>query len=147
MNYGSCVYCNDTVYSSDERVNLSWGVAHYECHEREQEEIHDQMLKAGEDEMKRREKDNRIMARLEKTLKPKFWQPIKWVREENYCQDLEIVGIEKVKGTKTSTYDFFGEGAAIRHVFEDVSSDGDTYGGFIWIPIGKGRYLQMHIWG
>lgn len=147
MNYGSCVHCNEIVYSSDERVNLSLGAAHFECHEREQVALHEEMIKAGEEEMQGREKDNRLFARLEKTLKHKFWLPIKWVRENNYCQDLEIVGIDKVKGTKASTYDFFGEGAAIRHVFEDVSSEGDTYGGLIWIPLGKGRYLQMHIWG
>lgn len=88
-------------------------------------------------------------SRLKRTLKPKIWQAIHWAISEHRCQDLKIVGIDEVAGSKERAKDWYGESVAVRYVYDDTSTDywGDSYGGLIWIPIGKARYLQIHIWG
>jgi hypothetical protein len=149
MNYGPCVLCDSTVYESDEQVSLSFGVAHFECHEEGQRENEAGRLRHEAEVSKQIKNDKRILKHLERTLKPKVWENIKFAMYGHRYQDLAIVGFDKVGGAKQSAMEWFGESVAIRHVFDDISSCSlsDTYGGSIWLPIGHARYLHMHIWG
>ncbi|EKA4077117.1 hypothetical protein OLH55_004327 [Vibrio parahaemolyticus] len=149
MNYGQCVHCGNDVYQSDERVSLSWGVTHLECHEDYHAQSELLMKELAEEENARYKRDCKLISRLKRTLKPKIWQAIDWAISEHRYQDLKIVGIDEVAGSKERARDWYGESVAVRYIYDDTSTDywGDGYGGLIWIPIGKARYLQMHIWG
>ncbi|EII3125378.1 hypothetical protein [Vibrio parahaemolyticus] len=149
MNHGQCVHCGNDVYESDERVSLSWGVSHFECHEDYHNKADLEMKALAEEDKARYRKDCKILRRLKRTLKAKIWQGIDWTIADHRYQDLQIVGVDKVCGEKRAGHDWFGQSTAMRYIYDDTSTDywGDSYGGQIWLPIGKGRYLQMHIWG
>ncbi|POC19549.1 hypothetical protein [Vibrio vulnificus] len=149
MHYGDCVHCNCSVYESDERVSISIGVAHFECHERYQEQVEADMKEYAEQERKRVRCDNKLISRLKRTLKPKVWNVIELVLQDHWVGYLSILPLSKVTGRKNNAHDWFGESVAIRHIYDDTSSCSysDTYGGVIYLPIGKERYLQMHISG
>ncbi len=149
MNYGSCVHCDGFVYESDERVSLSLGVAHVECHERFQEQAYSDMERESEEQALRLRRESKLLARLKKRLKPKIWSVIEMIQQQHLVNQIAIDAFEDVKGTKISALDWFGESVGIRTVYDETSSCSysGTYGGAIWIPIGAGRYLHMHISG
>lgn len=149
MNYGACHFCGSDVYESDERVPTYLGPVHYECKVAFDKESEALNKKIADEENERYARDQKLLKRLQRTLKPKFWQCIAFTIYDHHYQDLEIVGVDCVKGQKNNAHDWFGESVAMRHVYDDTSTDywGDGYGGEIFLPIGKGRYLKMHVWG
>lgn len=149
MYYGYCCYCDSAVYESDERINHRFGVAHFECHERNESELEAEKLQNIRDERLRSKIENKLVTRLRRTLKPKLWAAISMVLRDHAVHGIQIDSFNKVTGNKVKGRDWFGESVAIRHVFDDTSSCSysDTYGGLLWLPIGMGRYLQIHISG
>ncbi|MDW2204291.1 hypothetical protein R7007_21720 [Vibrio sp. 1636] len=149
MNYGQCVHCGTDVYESDERVSSIIGVIHFTCDQEHKLSIDLEMKEMMEQEKAQAKRENKLLARLKRTLKPKVYGFIEFLFEDHRVGSIEIVGFDKVSGSKERARDWFGESVSIRYIWDDTSTDywGDGYGGFIWVPIGKGRYLQMHIWG
>ncbi|WP_347361786.1 hypothetical protein [Vibrio vulnificus] len=149
MNYGQCVHCGTDVYESDERVNLSIGVSHYTCDQEYKLSCDLEMKEMIEQEKAQEKRENRLLTRLKRTLKPKIYSFIKLMFEDHQVHSIEIVGLNKVSGSKERARDWYGESVAVRYIYDDTSTDywGDGYGGYVWIPIGKARYLQMHISG
>lgn len=150
MNYGDCVHCNETVYESDERASTGIGVAHFECHSKYQEECQKEQQEFYEQEKIRWQRENKLVERLKRTLKPKLWAVVKMVFDDHTVNYIQIDTFDKVRGTKELARDWFGESVAVRHIYDWTSTCSyscDTYGGIVWIPIGKGRYLHLHISG
>ena len=147
MNHGNCVFCGNSVYQGDEVISLFIGVAHLECHEDYKADMEADMREMAEEESSRARKDNRLLARLRRTLKPKIWMPIERVLADNFCHSLSIVKLDDVSGQRVNAHDWFGESVAIRHLYDDTShcSYSDSSGGVVYLPIGKQRYLQMEI--
>lgn len=149
MNHGLCVHCSNTVYESDERVSLSIGVAHFECRESFEKECRAEEKEFLDSDRKEGERQTKLLSRLKRTLKPKIWDAIERVMQGNFCHLMEIVSLDMVTGDKQRAHEWFGESVGIRCVYDDTTfcSYSDSYGGLVWLPIGKWRYLQMHISG
>ncbi|MEZ8723132.1 hypothetical protein AB6D66_18820 [Vibrio pomeroyi] len=149
MLYGNCVHCDSSVYESDERVTISLGVAHFECHERFQEQWLPEIEDHAEQERQSAKRDNKLLKRLKRTLKPKVWSVIELVMQDHWVGYLNITSLAEVTGQRNRAHDWFGESVAIRHLYDDATtcSYSETYGGVIFLPIGNARYLQMHISG
>lgn len=149
MNYGYCPHCNETVYESDERVSTGLGAAHWVCHENYKFECDKEMAEYHAQETLRIKQENKLIKRLERTLKPKLWAVVKQVFDDHIVNYIQIDTFDKVEGKKELARDWFGESVAIRSIYDDTSfcSYSDSYGGPIWLPLGKGRYLHMHISG
>lgn len=145
-----CFQCGKPIDLSSGHVKSKYLTFHNHCHDEFKEELkkaHDKESQAHHEE---REKTNAILAQLERTLKPKIWQAIKWELSSHRCYHLSIVPLSKTKGEKKTGKEYFRQSTAIRHVFDDVSSDpysSDCYGGYIYIRLNKNRYLQMFICG
>ena len=144
-----CAHCCGTIYPDDEKASCGMGLAHIECQEKFEDEIEEQARVAAEEEFRVGENSNRLLNRLEQSLKPKIWQAIKWELAYHWCLALEIVTIERVAGIKRSGHEYFGESTAMRHVYDDVSSCSysDTYGGNVYLYLGNKRYLMMYVSG
>lgn len=94
--------------------------------------------------------DEKVMSRLKKSLKSKVYDGIVWEMKQHCgANHLEIVKAKSCTGTKTSYSDYAGFSSPIRYIYDDVSNDSysGSYGGLIYLSIGHGNYLKMHIWG
>lgn len=94
-------------------------------------------------------KSDRLLSKLKRTLNPKIWQGIQWELNSHQCVAFGVVPRSQVTGQKTSGRDYYGESTAVRHVYDSTSfcSYSDSYGGFIYVYLGKDRYLKMFIHG
>jgi len=141
-----CYYCGNVI---DEKVISSGNLhLHADCKIHFDEEM-EASLKA-ENEIRIADNKNtlRLFKHLKKVLKPKIWQAIEWQKQEGHF-DLSIVSIDEVKGSRVTGTKFFGQRTALRHVYDDTTTnfDGDSYGGDVFLYIGKQRYLKMSVWG
>lgn len=150
MYCGTCFLCKGSIYQDDEKVMVGYEIAHYCRHESEMEEMRE-ATKEFEAEWKTQAKrDNKIIRRLKRNLKPKIWQCIDWVFSDCIaCDFLEIVDVNATKGERVRGSDYFGESVAVRHVYDDTCTDywGDGFSGSVYLPIGCGRYLRMSVRG
>lgn len=107
------------------------------------------MQRASEQEWRDVKKSDQILKRLQRTVKPKIWQAINWDLHSHICLVIGIVTVDQVAGSKRTGHDYFGESTAVRHVYDDVSSCtySDSYGGNVYLYLGKKRYLMMYVHG
>jgi len=102
-------------------------------------------------EEQRAKKDNKILRNLKKSTAAKYYNAILDEFEHHmFYGDFAIVGKDDCKGEKIRGDYYSGESTPVRHVYSDVkgcSYDGDSYSGFIYIKIDKGRYFKMFVNG
>ena len=102
-------------------------------------------------EDQRAKKDNKILRNLKKSTALKYYNAIIDEFEHHmFCGDFEIVSQSECKGEKIKGDYYNGESTPVRHVYSDVEGcgyDGDSYNGFIYIKIDKGRYFKMLVNG
>lgn len=93
-------------------------------------------------------KQEKLIKRLKRTLKPKFWQALESLKGDIWVGDFNIVKFDNIKGNKESGHAFFGESAPFRHVYADISYNtySDSGDGDVYLPIGKARYLKVSIY-
>lgn len=91
----------------------------------------------------------RLLRRLKRKLKPKIFQAIESEMDYHICHDFEIVRRSQVKGKKRSAHDYFGESAAIRHVYDDTSFNSytESYAGNVFLRLSNDRYLRIFVSG
>ncbi|MFS1430806.1 hypothetical protein LMH73_027775 [Vibrio splendidus] len=151
MELEPCFYCGEDIDPDSDYVSEVGYHLHSECHQKFENENIQAEKRERARHLNENNRNERIKRHLKRTLKPKIWDCISVELSENggHCGHLAIVTLDKVTGTKQSGYEYFGESVAVRHVYDNTSSCSysDTFGGEINIYIGKGRYLQMHIWG
>lgn len=97
----------------------------------------------------RAKRDNKILRKLKKSTAPKFYQAITDEFEHHmFCGDFEIVSQKDCTGEKIKGDFYNGESTPVKHVYSDVSGSGyfdDSYSGYIYIKIDKGRYFKMNV--
>lgn len=144
-----CFHCNAPVLSGDECSTTTFLVAHQVCEKQYDDDMHEVMQSEHRSHIAEQNSNKRILKKLKRTLKPKIWQAVEWETESHGYGHLEIVTQREVSGERRSGYAYFGEATALRHVYDDVTSDpyGDSYGGDIYLYLGKNRYLKIWIWG
>lgn len=149
MKNKNCVHCGFEVLESESSLNLSIGIAHRKCNDEFKEECRKEELAYQEYEKREAKRENKLLRRLKRQLKPKIFSLLDYLREDCWINSIEMVTRNSLSGEKRSASDFFGFSVAIRHVYDDTSSCSysDSYGGYVYLPIGHNRYLKVHISG
>lgn len=147
MTIESCFHCGGDI---SDTVSMDGNIPfHSQCLEKHRIEMEASAEAERLAAIKEQKTNDRILKHLERTLKPKIWVCVKSELESHRFGYLEIVTIDKVKGTKQDASKYFGASVAMRHFYDDVSSCSysDTYGGDLYLYLGKKRYLKMTVWG
>lgn len=102
------------------------------------------------DEIDRAKKDNKVLSKLKRSANKKFYKAImEELKEHCFCGDFEIVSQQDCKGEKIIGHYYSGESTPIKHVYSDIRSfsyDGDSYSGYLYLKIDKGRYFKMSVY-
>ncbi len=149
MNVGLCSYCGNSIYSDDDHASGSFSIYHIECKELNDDEMKTAMDAEWQANKQDQKNTDRILRNLKRKLKPKIWEAVNWEIQSHGFGHLKIVTVEQVSGEKRLGHEYFGQKTAMRHVYDNVSSDahGDCYGGDVYLYIGSGRYLKVYVWG
>lgn len=146
----TCFQCAKEVIESEASIKFgSYGLMHEECHKELITELKAQEEKETVHFHKDRKNTKRILRKLKKKLKPKIWEWINFEIHSHNHSDLKILYRNEFKGRNKMSYkDWVGASSPVRHIYTEVEQDymGDGYGGYIYIHLGKNRYLQAHIW-
>jgi hypothetical protein len=144
-----CPHCREIILDSDKVVDTPIGTAHSTCSEQFIWECEEEALKYAEMERRELRREKKLIAKLKRTLKPKVWAAIELVRADSTVNYMKLETIDKVRGTKNKAGEWFGESVGVKTVYDDTSfcSYSDSYSGPIWLAIGKGIYLHIHISG
>ena len=122
-----------------ESVDLLWDIYTKEAYEN-----------IEKDEEARYKNDQKVLSRVKKMVKPKVFQDIEWeMKEHMWCGDFSIVDVSDCVGERRTYSDYKGCSSPIRTVYDNTSYDSycDSYGGDMYISLGKGKYLKMSLGG
>jgi hypothetical protein len=146
QNY--CHFCHGTKPNED-LIDDGITTHHLSCKVDYMKELELDQVETLASEARQQARDTRLLDRLQKTLKQKHLQALNWLLNDHRCESLEILSVGDVKGEKVKGSKWFRESTAIRHIYDDTSTCywGDSYGGNIFMPIGKKRYLKVFISG
>ncbi len=101
------------------------------------------------DEFERKEsrRQNKLIKRLKRSLKPKCFDVVELLKKNCFAHTFNVVDIESVVGSKERASEWFGESVAVRHLYDDTrhNSYSESTSGYIYLPVGKGRYLMIYI--
>lgn len=104
--------------------------------------------------MKTFNNDEKKLAKIVSKLPPKLAACIELEKQANiHIAEPEIVSIDSFKGQpgleKTRGHYYFGQSVPMRFVYQKTSvcSYSDTYSGEVYLPIGKGKYLKLVVFG
>ncbi|WP_146147093.1 hypothetical protein [Photobacterium kishitanii] len=143
-----CFHCEKPIRENEATAKNAWIKLHEACLEPHNKECDRLDTEIYEQELKAKQNEKKILKDLQNTLKPNLFEIIEFELEQHCYRVLDLVKRKDISAMECHPNEILiTEDLPFDHIYSDVTSCDDSYGGDIYIPLGYRNYLKVTIWG